>query len=192
MTRAWVEVAQIGRVHGLRGELRVRPINPDSELLRPGRRFRAVVGAPPKRQPAEPVAEQTERDLVIEQARCTGSQDWLVKFVGIDQREVAAALTNSKLLIRREDMPEPDPDEEGVYLSDLVGLAARDPNGRDLGTLQGFFFNGAHDVAVVVRSSGQEILVPFLDDTLIDVDVAAGHLTMEVPEGIPGLDDEEG
>jgi 16S rRNA processing protein RimM len=144
--------------------------NPSSEILESGRTVW--------------VGENEFRGLLIEKARPT-PRGWLVFFEGVDGRDVAAALTNEIVYVRRSELPEPDDDE--VYFADLVGLIARSSEGEELGTVVGFFDNGAHQVCVVERD-GDEVLLPLPDDEFVEVDFEAGHLVIEVPEGIPGLD----
>ena len=175
---SWLRIGQIGRPHGVRGELYVRPDNPETVLLTTGRQLRAA----PVRWD-EPQAQT----LKIERVRRTG-QGWLVVFQGVDRREVAAALTNHKLFAQRDDFPELDPDS--FYEVDLVGLVASDPTGHIIGRVVGFFDNGAHEVCVLETPSGDEALAPFVPEVIVECDPATKRLVLELPEGLPGLEEE--
>ena len=169
-TDRWLEVATVGRAHGVRGEIYVRPHNPTSELLVVGARFR-LDGA-------------GGEEVTVAALRET-AKGWLVRFEGVGQREAAAALTNCKLSVRRGDLPEIDSNE--VYLADLVGLSAVDQTGRPLGVVHGFFHNGAHDVCVIRDALGEDVLVPFRNQNVVDICWSDRQIRLDLPEGIPGI-----
>ena len=64
----------------------------------------------------------------------------------VETREQAQALRGLRLHVTRTSLP--DPDEDEFYLTDLIGLQARSPDGAVLG-----FVKSALDVAVEVRVS---------------------------------------
>ncbi len=171
----WIELAVVGRAHGVRGEVYVRPLNAESDLL---------ASLPTLRRDGERGDE-----LRVERARQT-PQGWLVRFEGVADREAAAALTNCKLYIERAALPALDEDE--VYQTDLVGARVLVGEGEDeveRGIVRGFFFNGAHDV-LVLDAGGREALLPFHDGVLVDFDLDEGWVRLDLPGGIPGLDDD--
>ncbi|MCA9565264.1 MAG: hypothetical protein KC561_17320, partial [Myxococcales bacterium] len=90
-----VAIGVAGRPHGVRGEIYVRTFNPDSDLIRPGATLERHL---PKGEIAS---------LTVEMVRET-AKGLLVRFEGVDDRDVAAALTNCKLFIDRSEFPEPD------------------------------------------------------------------------------------
>ena len=106
-------------------------------------------------------ARTTGTDFAVESARLHGER-WLVRFAGVEDRNAAEALRGTVLVMpARERPPIEDPDE--FYDSDLVGLHARDLAGAD-----------------AVR----EHLVPFVAAIVVAVDIAAGVLTVDAPEGL--------
>lgn len=188
MSDKWVEVGVVGRPHGVRGETRIFFHNPDTNLATRGRVLHARASAKKNDD-----AGGTFIDLTIRSARPT-PKGWLVWFEGVGQREAAAALTNHRLFIEREDLPALAEGE--FYLTDLVGLEVRLPGpdgaaGERLGVVAGFFETKAHGVCVIRRDGGKEVLVPFLDHVVLDIDVGEGWVCLDVPEGTPGLDEEE-
>jgi 16S rRNA processing protein RimM len=116
-----VPLGVIAGAHGLRGELRVKPYNPSSELLPSLERARL-------RAPGGSAAAARE-------ARVLGTH-WhgemlLLAIEGCSDRDAAQALRGFELCIPRADMPALGAGEH--YLVDLIGLQARTRDGRDVG-----------------------------------------------------------
>jgi 16S rRNA processing protein RimM len=95
---------------------------------------------------------------------------------GIDDRDVAAALLNTQVAVRREQLP---PAAEGEYYwSDLVGLLVRTTTGVELGTVSHLMQTGSNDVLVVVDD--RERLIPFLQtDVIKHVDLDDGVIEVD-------------
>lgn len=169
---ALVPFGRFGRAHGVRGELRFWPHNPQSPLLAAGREIQ--VGRNPDHLTAHTV-EQVRFD----------PRGVVVRLGGVADREAADALRGADWFEDRAAFaPLDDPDE--VYCADLVGLTARTDAGRDLGRVVDVMTNGATDI-LVIRGAGREHLVPFVEAFVARVDVAAGELIIVPAEGL--LDD---
>ena len=156
----------IGRPHGVRGLLRVTSYAEDLAVYRPlsdakGRRF--VV-----RPRGAGVAEIAEIVGDVE--------------VKVADRAAAERLTNTRLYVERERLPEPEPDE--FYLVDLIGLTAIDGAGVALGTVSAVHDYGAGVSLEIARDGAPPLLVPFTRACVPDVDVAAGRLRVEPPAEI--------
>jgi 16S rRNA processing protein RimM len=95
---------------------------------------------------------------------------YLVRIEGVSDREAAATLTLSEVRASRAALPPLAPGE--FYVEDLAGCAVEDETGRPLGTVQGTFWNGAHDVATVVTADGSERLIPIVAAHVLAVDVS--------------------
>jgi 16S rRNA processing protein RimM len=153
----------IGRPHGVRGWVRVTSYAEDLTAYGPlsdakGRRF--VL-----RPHGEGVAEIAE--LV---------DGFAVK---VADRTAAEQLTNTRLYVDRERLPEPEEDE--FYLADLVGLAACDGAGRRIGTVSAVHDYGAGTSLEIARENAPPLLVPFTRVAVPEVDIARGRLTIEPP-----------
>ena len=78
----------------------------------------------------------------------------------------------------------PLPDDEEYYHADLVGLTVVARDGTELGTVVAIQNYGAGDlVEVALKAGGPTVLLPFTDSVVPVVDVAAGRLVVEPPEG---------
>ena len=96
----------------------------------------------------------------------------------ITDRNEAETLTNLRLTIDRADLPEPEPDE--FYLADLVGLEARDETGHAIGRVATIHDYGA-GISLELDS---DLIVPFTEAAIPRIDLAAGHLTVVVPDEV--------
>ena len=163
---AWVAVGRVGGAHGLRGEVVVQPWTDD-----PQERF--IDGAVLQREggPA----------LRIDSTRPHGSR-LLVRFAGVDDRAAAEALRGCVLLIDAATRPVlSDPDD--FYDSDLIGLVATTTAGTTLGPVRDILHLPGTDY-LVLDLRGEDRLVPFVSAIVPIVDVAAGRIVVDPPEGL--------
>jgi 16S rRNA processing protein RimM len=168
-----VVVGRIGRPHGVRGlvTVEVRTDDPDLRFV-PGA---VLVTDPPERGPL----------TVVDKKWHSGTL--LLLLAGADgavygNREDVDTLRNTRLLVPVSDLPELD-DPDSYYDHELVGLAAQLPDGSPLGEVTSVRHEGA-ELLVVRRTDGGEVLVPFVAAIVPSVDVAAGHLVVDPPEGL--------
>ncbi len=99
----------------------------------------------------------------------------------LPDRTAAEKLTNTRLYIDRDRLPEPEEDE--FYLSDLVGLQAVDADGTVLGAVATIHDYGA-GASVEVSRAGQPLIVPFTRACVPVIDLAAGRVTIVPPDEI--------
>lgn len=93
----------------------------------------------------------------------------------IATKEEADALRGLKLHIPRDRLPEPDEDE--FYLTDLVGLQARDAVGVVLGTVKSVQNFGADDMLEIAPAAGGPTwYLPFTREAVPDLHIADGWL----------------
>lgn len=164
-----LQVGRIGRAHGIRGEVTVTPLTDD-----PAARF-AVGSALQTDSAARPL-------LTVSGARQSGPVQ-VVAFEGIVDRNTAETLRGLHLLVDAGSLPEPEDDDE-FYDHQLIGLAVHDTAGTVLGEVVDVMHPPAAPVLVVNRVDGTEELVPFVRAIVPQVDVAAGRLVVEPPDGM--------
>ena len=99
-----------------------------------------------------------------------------VKFEGIDDREVAAAMRGMQIAVPRDQLPAAAEDE--YYWIDLIGLDVVNKEDIVLGKVSQLMETGANDV-LVVRGETDERLIPFVSDYIVDVDLAAKRITVD-------------
>ena len=101
-----------------------------------------------------------------------------MRFKGFDTREVVAQLTGELLQVPREEAA-PLSDEE-YYTFDIIGLAVRDTDGGEHGEVTQVLKTGSNDVYVARDAAGKELLIPALKAVVREIDVEAGHLTIDM------------
>ena len=182
-----VTVGRIGRAHGVRGDVVVGVRTDEPEL-----RF-----APGSRLDTDPVGVGP---LTVAGYRWH-SGDLLVRFAEISDRDAAAALGGTWLMVDSGALGAlDDPDE--FRDGDLVGLSVRTVDGTVVGTVADVLHHGqdvlAIDPAGAAGAAGgaggagaraEQILIPFVKAIVPEVDVAAGVLVIDPPEGLLNLQD---
>lgn len=163
-----IAVGRIGAPRGVRGDAFVEPwTDAPDERFSPGAVLRTRSGSL----------------TVTAASRASGRQ--VVHFAGVDDRASAEALRGTELFIAAADRPPlTDPDE--FYDSDLVGLAAVTVDGAPVGTVTSVTHAGAA-AYLVVESAGQERLVPFVAAIVPAVELDAGRVVLDPPEGLLDL-----
>ncbi|MCP9758122.1 ribosome maturation factor RimM [Aquitalea sp. S1-19] len=98
------------------------------------------------------------------------------KLAGVDGRDAAHALRGCEIAVPRAELPET---EEGEYYwSDLIGLEVVNQEGVLLGKVKNLLETGANDV-LVLADDGKERLLPFVDQVVLNVDLAAGRISVD-------------
>ncbi len=158
-------LGQIGAAHGVRGEVRLRSFTADPAAI-------TSYG---------PLETEDGRVLAIESLR--PAKDYFVaRLSGVADRDAAERLANIRLYVPRERLPEPDEPDE-FYYADLIGLAAVDRAGKQLGAVIAVHNFGAGDLLEVRPSAGGNTeLVPFDAMTVPEIDIAAGRLVVDLPK----------
>lgn len=124
------------------------------------------------------------RKLRITAFRPAKAGEAVIAFEGVHNRDQALALKGAQLFVDRAVLPETEEDE--FYHADLIGLEARDAEGRVLGKVSAVHNYGASDVIELTRPDGDSVLLAFSEETVPVLDIAAGYIVVAVPE-----DDEE-
>ena len=124
------------------------------------------------------------RKLKVTAFRPTKPGEAVIAFEGVRDRNAAEALKGAELLVDRSALPQTAEDE--FYHADLIGLEARDAEGRILGKVSALYNYGASDVIELRRPDGNDVLLAFSRETVPVLNIAAGYIVVAVPE-----DDEE-
>ena len=179
MPPARILVGVIGAPHGVRGEVRIKPFTEEPLALK-------------RYGPLD--SEDGRHSFTVETARMQG--DMIVaRLAGVTDRDRAAALTNIRLFVPRERLPQPDDDE--YYQADLIGLRAETEDGSEIGAVVAVQNFGAGDLLEIARPDRSTVHVPFTDPFVPVVDIAGGRVVIAPPEGLledgaENLDEEPG
>jgi 16S rRNA processing protein RimM len=161
--------AVIGAV-GLKGEVRAKLFTATPDALPRYRTLHTVAG----------------RKLAITAFRASKKGEAVIAFEGVRDRDAAEALKGAELYVDRATLPETGADE--FYHADLIGLEARDGEGRVLGKVAALHNFGASDVIELIRPDGDSVHLAFTKETVPVIDIEAGYIVVAVPED----DEDEG
>jgi 16S rRNA processing protein RimM len=157
--------------HGVQGELKVEILTDDPHRFRFLKRV--FVGL----EDQEPVPR-------ILQGYRFHRRRALLRLEGCEDRGTAEMLRGYLIQVPLE---EATPLEEGEYYEhQILGLGVWTASGEYLGEVVEILYTGANDV-YVIRSddpSEDEILIPAIQGVVLEVDLAAGRLVAELPEGL--------
>lgn len=159
-----VVVGRINQTWGLKGHVKVTPFTSNPERLTTGAQL-YVAGKPTR---------------VLESVSPQGYP--IMQFAGYLTREAAQTLRDELIEIDEDTLPELPADE--YYVDDLQGLTVVSSTGDEIGELVEVLTTGANDVYVVRRPDQKDVLVPAIADILLNVDLQARRMTINV---IPGL-----
>ncbi len=107
----------------------------------------------------------------------------VAKVEGITSKEAADALKGLRLFAKRDQLPALPNDE--FYHTDLIGLTVLDTGGNTLGTVHGVQNHGASDLLEIkVKGDSATILLPFTNEIVPTIDLSAGRIIADPPDGI--------
>ncbi len=157
-------VALIERPRGLRGELKALPLTDFPERFDAG--AQVFIAAEPR---------------TIIRSRRHADRVYLT-IAGINDREAAEAVRNE--LVEIPDLGRPPAHEGLYYIDDIEGLQVRSVEGELLGRVREVLRTGANDVWIVDRGDQRDLLIPALRDVIRTVDLAAGCIIVDLPDGL--------
>lgn len=165
----WVPLAEIARPHGVRGELRLRLFNAESDALLG--RDEVLVRLP----------SGEEHEVTVERARRAGDA-LLVKLYSIDDRDRAGELRGALVCLRRRDLEEPEDGE--FYTVDALGAEVR-LGGARLGEVAEIMSYPTVQVVRVRADDGEgDWEVPLTDTFVARADVAGRVFELLTLDGL--------
>jgi len=166
-------VGVVAGIHGLRGDLKLRPL-PTAGMALPSLR-ELYLQAPDGSLALHRIVHSRPH-----------KQHLLVRLAGLESLDAVQSLVGQTVLARRADLPPLPPDEH--YWHELEGLAVTDRRRGPLGRVIGLFTTGAHDILTVDGEYG-EILIPFIPRFILATNLADRELQVDLPDGlVPGDD----
>jgi 16S rRNA processing protein RimM len=126
------------------------------------------------------------RIFTITAFRSTKPGEAVIAFGEVRDRAAAEALKGTELFVDRDALPAPDEDE--FYHADLIGMEARDDQGRVLGKVIAVHNFGASDVIELARADGDSVHLAFTKETVPVINITDGFIVVAVPEDDEGND----
>lgn len=164
----YFRVGVITSTHGLRGEVKVYPTTDNIK------RFDDL-----KKAVLDTGREYINLDV-------TGVKYFknmaILKFAQFDNIDQVMPFKGMDLLVTRENAI---PLEEGeYYIADIIGSSVITDNGKHLGILSDVLQTGANDVFVVKTQSGNEVLLPVIDECVLDKDIENKIVKVHIMKGL--------
>jgi 16S rRNA processing protein RimM len=161
-----VVVGAIAGAFGVQGEIRLKSFCADP----------AAIGD------YGPLSDETGREYTLRVTRAVKG-GFGARLSGVSTKEAADALRGTKLYAPRDALPAL-PDDE-YYYADLIGLLVLDTGGAELGKVKAVLNHGATDLLELhLAGSPKTALLPFTRDAVPTVDLSAGRIIADPPEGL--------
>lgn len=125
-----------------------------------------------------------DRLTVIENVRAQKNMV-ILKLEGADDRNAAEALRGKELYITEDDLPELP--EGQYYVRDLIGMSVTEEDGNLLGHVTDVLQNTAQDIFEVESENGKKLLIPKVDQFVLDIDAEKREITVRLIEGMMDL-----
>ncbi len=169
-----IKLGFVAHPHGLKGEAELRLLNTNYEesVLQDG----LSVWIFPTSSKSK-VKEFGEK-WVIEKIRFGNKV--ICQFEGMKDRTHLESFIPFEIYLEREAFPEPEDDE--VYLVDLIDMDVVNEEGVVVGKLESFSDNGMQYLFEVRLNQGEKIVLPYVDSFFPEVDLKNKKITMIMPE----------
>jgi 16S rRNA processing protein RimM len=165
---AQICIARIGAPHGVRGAVKLWTFTEDPFAVQ---------------QYGPLLTKDGARSFEVATAR-EAKGHLVATLKGIATREDAERLNGLELYVAREKLPATGEDE--YYHADLIGLAAVNATGEPIGRVIAIHNFGAGDIVEIAPPHGSSLLLPFTNAVVPSVDIANGHVVIELPAEIEG------
>ena len=159
-------IGKVVRAHGLKGHLKVIPYGETLSGLSAGEMITACL------------PDGRSLKLIITEVR-PHQMAFLLLSREISTVEEARNLVGAELCVPESRLPPTAPDE--FYWYQLIGLEVMSTDGQRLGTLQEIIETGSNDV-YVVRQGEEEILIPAIDEVVLEVDLQRRVMIVDLPD----------
>lgn len=162
-----VVVGSIAGSYGVNGEVRLKSFCAEPEAIAD---YRPLIGQ-----------DGREFAMLVLTGQVKGG--FTARIAGIETKEQADALKGTQLYARRDQLPDPGDDE--FYYTDLIGLPVFDTGGAELGQIKSVIDHGAGDLLEIqLPMLSETVFLPFTKANVPTVDLGAGRLVADPPEGI--------
>ena len=159
----WISFGRLGRTHGLKGELKYFPNDPEE--------VDSLCGQ---------IVRLKEKEVKVQSIR-GANVPFIIKFEGIDDTDSAKLLTGTEVFAKREHL-KPLPEGE-YYRFEIEGLAVFDEEGQPYGVIEEIIPTGSNDI-YVVRNGDHEWMLPMIDTVVKSIDLEQKKLIFHRIEGL--------
>ncbi|WP_374721901.1 ribosome maturation factor RimM [Peribacillus tepidiphilus] len=167
----WFNVGKIVNTHGIKGEVRViSKTDFADERYKPGNKLFLF-----RKNDTEPL------ELTVASHRQHKNFD-LLTFEGYTNVNQVEPFKEGILKIPESFLTELDEGE--YYFHEIIGCSVFTTEGEEIGAIREILTPGANDVWVVKGKNGKEILIPYIDDVVKEIDVENKKILIHPMEGL--------
>jgi 16S rRNA processing protein RimM len=171
LAEKWFNVGKIVNTHGIRGEVRViSKTDFAEERYEPGNTLYIF-----KEGSTEPI------EVVVESHRIHKNFD-LLTFKGMHNIQDVEQFKGSLLKIDESQLSELNEGE--YYFHEIIGCQMYTDQGDEIGTIREILATGANDVWIVKRKTGKDLLVPYIDDIVREINIEEKKVIITPMEGL--------
>lgn len=162
------QVGIITATHGVKGEVKIFPTTDDPKRFK--RLKEVLLDTGKERKKLEIEGVKFFKKFVI------------LKFKGLDSINDVERYRRCSLLVDREHAVRLGRNE--YFIADLEGLQVRDEDGTPIGVLKSVMETGANDVYEIELSDGRQLLLPAIQQCVLEVDVETGFIRIHILKGL--------
>jgi len=160
----YLAVGKLRRTHGIEGAIVMEVLTDFPERIKPGK----MVYVGDEHEP-----------LVIAGVR-GHNKEMIIRFTGFSSPEQASRLRNLGVYVKADALPRLP--QGHYYHHQLLNLKVVDEAGQEIGVLDQILETGANDVYLVRTVEGKELLLPVVEDVILEVNLEKGEMRVRPPE----------
>lgn len=122
----------------------------------------------------------------VAHVRNKNQEEAIVKFDFVDNQQEAKRFVQCKLYADRHSLVAAD-DAEEMQIGMLVGYECFTANGGKIGVITDIDEQNGTNPLFVVECAGDEVLIPIVDEWIVDIDEDKRQLSLDLPEGLIDL-----
>lgn len=168
----WFNVGKIVNTHGIKGEARViSKTDFAEERYKPGNKLYLFL----------PDTKSDPLELTVKSHRTHKSFD-LLTFEGYENINQIEKMKGGILKISEDQLG--DLEENEFYYHEIIGCTVETLDGEEVGKIKEILSPGANDVWVIKAKGGKEILIPYIEDVVKEVNVEEKLVKINAIEGL--------
>lgn len=160
-------IGKVTNAVGIKGELRVYNYSDSDEIYR----NTSLIYMGDKLYKVEKVRMQ--KNMVV------------LKLKGIDDRNAAELAKGSEIFVTEADLPALPEGE--FYVRDLIGMDVVTDEGELVGVVTDVIQNTAQDIFEIKTEDGKQVLIPKVDQFVLNIDGKERKITVHLIEGLLDL-----
>lgn len=171
MTEQFLTVGKVANTHGIRGELKIYPNTDFAEIrFAEGKKLWMINEENGNKLEVEIVSSRLQKNMYV------------VRFKGFSNINEVEKYKGWTLKVSKDDTIELEEDE--FYFHEILDCEVFTEEGTKIGKIVDILKPGANDVWVVRPDKGEEVLIPYIHDVVLDINVEEKKVLIHVMEGL--------